>query len=200
MEWWNLWVPFIGTLLSAIITIVASVKQNKHSEKFEKELLERSDMKSKKEEMRKCFGVYIHKVDDSISILNEFIKIRQELEFEQTNRNKLIEEGINPDHVLVIGNGEDYATLNNKLKELKSEWEKSLKAINQPMKELVLHFKPQEDTLDKVIVSIFNSLNGFNWFFTTNLPTNTFEGFIENSNINVDYETLEREMRILLND
>lgn len=78
MEWWKLWVPFIGTLITAIINVWLSYTQKKKSQEFDLKLREKQNEFEKNMTKQKIDADIIsksriHWMDETKQIVTEFL-------------------------------------------------------------------------------------------------------------------------------
>ena len=78
MEWWKLWVPFIGTLITAIINIWISLKQKKNAQEFDLKLQEQQNEFERNITKQKINADIIsksrmHWMDETKEIATEFL-------------------------------------------------------------------------------------------------------------------------------
>lgn len=78
MEWWKLWVPFIGTLITAIINVWLSYTQKKKSQEFDLKLREKQNEFEKNMTKQKIDADIIsksrmHWMDETKEIATEFL-------------------------------------------------------------------------------------------------------------------------------
>lgn len=78
MEWWKLWVPFIGTLITAIINVWLSYTQKKKSQEFDLKLREKQNEFEKNMTKQKIDADIIsksriHWMDETKQIATEFL-------------------------------------------------------------------------------------------------------------------------------
>lgn len=90
-KWWQLWVPFLGTLITAIITIRSNHKQYNKSEKFKEELASRQNdfeismvkqerENSRRAELRDNVSTYIILLSSHRKELEKFVDTQRKFE------------------------------------------------------------------------------------------------------------------------
>lgn len=184
MEWWNLWVPFIGTLAGIYVNYRISKKNSEESKvfqdnqrTFQKEMTQKqidANLKAKAriewiQEVRKLVSEYlvvIHKVGELLFLLKE-----NNIQKEQSIRKN--QNALGKDSREISESNEQYAIetdLNEKerkkvLSELENQKYKSL-AISE---QLVLYFSNQKEhekikrslsNIRKEIIDIYNKAYG----------------------------------------
>ncbi|EIT2460433.1 hypothetical protein L1U13_001422 [Enterococcus faecalis] len=155
-EWWQLWIPFFGTLITAFITIWSNRNQYNRSEKFKEELtskqndFERSMVQQEREnsrrtELRDNVSTYMILLSNHSKELEKFVDIQRKFEsMNEFNRQILSQNG--GYHGIMTSDPRQELPKLNKQKDEHFDKLKSLeKDINELSQKLLLYFTDNED-------------------------------------------------------
>lgn len=177
MEWWNLWVPFGGTIIGIIANVWINVSQNNKNQSFQEKMKQKeidANLKAKARiewisEVRRLVSEYlvvIHKVEELLFLLKEN-NIKKKLAI-QKNQNTL-----GKDSREIPESNKQYAIemdINEKeRKKLLSELENQKYQALAISEQLVLYFSNQKEhekirkslnNIKEIIIEIYNKTYG----------------------------------------
>lgn len=128
-EWWQLWVPFLGTLITAIISIGSNRNQFNKTEKFKKELaskqndFERSMVQQEREnsrraELRDSISTYIILLSNHRKELERFVDTQRSLESMIDFNNQIVSQNIGYYDIMTSVPNQKITELNKKKKNI----------------------------------------------------------------------------------
>ncbi len=155
-EWWQLWVPFLGTLITAIISIGSNRNQFNKTEKFKKELaskqndFERSMVQQEREnsrraELRDSISTYIILLSNHRKELERFVDTQRSLESMIDFNNQIVSQNIGYYDIMTSVPNQKITELNKKKKEHFDKLRSLEKDINELSQKLLLYFTDSEE-------------------------------------------------------
>ncbi len=161
MDWWNLWVPFVGTILGIIVNVCINRSQTKKNHELQKEITQKqidANLKAKArikwiQEVRQLVSEYlviIHKVGELLFLLNgNNIKNKQAIQKNQSTTGKDVNES-NKQYNM------EKSIIEKEQKALLSELEGQKYQALAVSEKLVLYFSIQNE--HKIIIGKLNSI------------------------------------------
>lgn len=212
-EWWQLWIPFFGTLITSFITFISNRNQFNKSEKIKEELFLKQSMfkksmvdeereNTRKSELREDVSLYIILLSNHRKELESFVKTQRELE-SMLEFNKQVISATGGYNALMSS---DPRVELPKLNQQKLEHFERLKDlevnINELSQKLVLYFTDSEEnneivTLLRYAPEVISNVWGK---IDSNINLEMMSFFIESSDTKTNRSDLEKYMRDYLNN
>lgn len=212
-EWWQLWVPFFGTLITAIITIISNRNQFNKSEKFKEELaskqndFERSMVQQEREnsrraELRDNVSTYIILLSNHRKELENFVDTQRSYESMIDFDNQILSENAGYHAIMTSDPRQEIPKLNKKKKEHFDKLKSLENNINEFSQKLLLYFDDNDDNeeITKIIKFAPERISNIWGKIDSNINLEMMSIFIDLSDTKDNREKIELYMRSYLNE
>lgn len=212
-EWWQLWVPFLGTLITAIISIGSNRNQFNKTEKFKKELaskqndFERSMVQQEREnsrraELRDSISTYIILLSNHRKELERFVDTQRSLESMIDFNNQIVSQNIGYYDIMTSVPNQKITELNKKKKEHFDKLRSLEKDINELSQKLLLYFTDSEENkeITKLIKFGPERISNIWGKIDSNINLEMMSNFLDLADTKDNREKIESFMRNYLNE
>lgn len=212
-EWWQLWVPFFGTLITAIITIRSNRNQFNKSEKFKEELaskqndFERSMVQQEREnsrraELRDSVSTYIILLSNHRKELEKFVDTQRSFESMIDFNNQILSQNAGYHGIMTSDPRQEIPELNKKKKEHFDKLKSLEKDINELSQKLLLYFIDNEENkeITKLIKFAPERISNIWGKIDSNINLEMMSVFLDLSDTKDNREKIELYMRNYLNE
>lgn len=211
-EWWQLWVPFFGTLISAIITIISNHNQFNKSEKFKEELMfkqnefERSMAQQEREnsrraELRDNVSTYIILLSSHRKELERFVDTQRRFESMIEFNKQILSQNAGYQGIMTSDPRQEIPKLNKQKEEHFDKLQSLEKNINELSQKLLLYFTDNEDNkeITELIKFAPERISNIWGKIDSNIDLQMMSVFLDLSDTKDNREKIEVFMRSYLN-